>query len=256
MNGSICLYLHKVTGEQKYLDECNRLYKFITNRPTDHDGGIPYRSSSDDIFIDSIGMICPFLAEYGKLTGDNDATNIAIRQLKNFIKYGFDRSSNLPYHGYNLDYNIKCGIIGWGRGLGWFLIGLTGVLINLDKTHKDYQYLHDVLISTISTVMSYQDETGGFHWQLHCLDEPLDSSATSMILYAASNCLNDGIIPKKYQTHISLGMKYLCSQACNKGVFSCSAECGGFSKYPQEYNSYPWSIGPTLAVLSIKNRQP
>ena len=43
------------------------------------------------------------------------------------------------------------------------------------------------------------------------------------------NCLNDNIKDGK--------------------VYNCSAECMGLGLYPQIYNSYAWSVGPTLSCL-------
>src|SRR5699024_2785693 len=116
-----------------------------------------------------------------------------VLQLTNFLSKGIEQESGLPYHAYDVNNDTKLGIIGWGRGVGWLLIGLVDSLEYIPETHKDYKYLKNQFEGLVSKVIKYQHESGGYSWQLTAKDGFYDSSATSMISYAISKGINIGL---------------------------------------------------------------
>ena len=44
---------------------------------------------------------------------------LAVSQIANFLAYGIDTTTELPYHGYEVETGMKYGIIGWGRAVGF-----------------------------------------------------------------------------------------------------------------------------------------
>ena len=70
-------------------------------------------------------MYVPFLVEYSKLTGDTLANSIAYDNMKEFYKYGVDKETGIPSHGYNLKTHIKVGSSNWGRGIGWYILAAS-----------------------------------------------------------------------------------------------------------------------------------
>lgn len=255
INGYSMIYIYEETKDLKYKDALDSLIEYITNHPTDKQGSLPYRvkSSGDmsDIFIDGLGMICPFLCRYGVLIKNNDIINLAINQLKNFIKYGFDVKKNLPYHSYNIENKFKFGIIGWGRAVGWILLGLVDSLEYIDPTHEDYIYLCDCLVNIVNTSIEYQHYNGYFSWQLEAFEGPIDTSTTSMIAYAIGKGIKIGLLDNSYEVHVKKSIIALYKSTKNGYVGDCSAECKGLSMYPQKYGWYPWSQGLTTALVSM-----
>lgn len=67
----------------------------------------------------------------------------ARRQLSNFAAYGMDARSGLPYHGYDLESGVKLGIIGWGRAVGWLLMGLSEYVMDLALTGENRKQTSD-----------------------------------------------------------------------------------------------------------------
>jgi hypothetical protein len=73
-----------------------------------------------------------------------------------------------------------------------------------------------------------------------------------MILYAAAKAVALGLF--EYHTlsvTFERGLTALQSAYRDGQMSSCSAECGGFSIYPQTYGSYPWGNAPTIAFLAL-----
>lgn len=255
--GMALLALYEITGEEKYRTGAdkmvNYLYKMEEN-DADAKGSLPYRPLQKNfhIYVDSIGMVCPFLCKYGLVFKEERAVNLAVMQIKNMLEYGMDTNMFLPYHGYMYESKIKYGIIGWGRAVGWLLMGMADILCFLPKEHPDYRCIKDAFEKVISSTYRYQKENGAFAWQLEATEGPEDSSATAMITSAALKVIDAGIIDSgkdMYGKNVKKAAKFLGSCEKNGRIFACSGECKGFSEYPQFFGAYPWSLGPGLEVL-------
>lgn len=53
----------------------------------------------------------------------------------------------------------------------------------------------------------------------------------------------------KYENALTAGRHALERSVRSGLVYQCSGECEGFSRYPQRYGAYPWSLGPALEAL-------
>jgi len=82
------------------------------------DGGtVPYRQSLPDIrFVDTIGLACPLLYYDG-------LEAIADRQIAEYDRALLD--GVFPPHAFSLDNGLPLGVYDWGRGVGWYILGLV-----------------------------------------------------------------------------------------------------------------------------------
>jgi len=196
-------------------------------------------------------MICPFLCRYGRAFHDQNAIDLAINQIINFIKYGFDSKTYLPYHGYNITGNIKHGIVGWGRAVGWLLIGMIDSLEYIMPSNPFYKILIYQYEVIIKTTIKYQQNSGYFTWQLTALEGHVDTSATSMISYAIKRGVMIGILDRSYLYYSNSGLFALSHSIENGVVLDSSAECMEFGMYPQNFGSNQWAQGPTTALAAL-----
>ena len=262
MNGYSLLYVYEQTKEKKYEEAANRLYAYVHDYKKDMTGTLPYRKHhSNHMYVDAIGMIVPFLCRYGRVFNHKEAFTIGIDYLIDFIKYGMDEKTGLPYHGYDFITKTKYGIIGWGRAVGWLMLGLADSLeFLLDHHIKDKLYIE--LKRLINVCIEYQRADGYFAWQLTAMDGPKDTSATAMIGYAIQKMMQYESIYEKqnakkdtrtkditYEDVIASIKSALISSCKNGKIYDCSGECEGFSQYPQVYGAYPWSLGPGVRFL-------
>lgn len=252
INGYTLIYLYEETSNEKYLNALYNINDYLIETHKTKEGSIPYRTKKPDrVLVDTLGMTCPFLCRYGFEFGNQKSVNLAIRQLENFIKYGIDEHSGLPYHGYNVNEGVKLGIIGWGRAVGWLLIGFVDSLEYIPKNHAKYNYLKLIYQDIVDKVIVYQDETGHFKWQLPANEGYNDTSATSMIIYAISKGIRLNLLPDTMNSYVELSINALSMNIVDGRVMKSSAECRGISMYPQNYNNFPWAQGPTTMVFTL-----
>lgn len=86
---------------------------------------VPYNTAVPHIrFVDTIGMICPFLFKYAYEYGQESAALLALRQIEEYFEYGMHPLLGLPVHCFDVNTAAPLGIYGWGRGCGWLAEGL------------------------------------------------------------------------------------------------------------------------------------
>lgn len=230
-----------------YQKMIEKLAEYGLSYPVDEMGSFPYRAAQNNgyVFVDAIGLACPFLYRYGTIYHRNDAMELAVKQIVNFVAYGMDGSTGLPYHGYEMHTTCKYGIIGWGRAVGWLLRGMAGCMISEYGAGR----LKDSYIGLIEAVLPYQHKDGYFSWQLQALDGPIDTSATGMICVALKQGIESGILAEpKYEQALQAGRNAVYRSVKDGRVYDCSGECEGFGQYPQRYGAYPWALGPALML--------
>lgn len=261
--GVALLILCEKTGEEKYRTGADRMAEYLFALETEEANGagsIPYRPAQKNkhVYADGIGMMCPFLSRYGVAFGKEKAVKLALTQIENMLEYGMDEKTGLPYHGFQYENRTKYGIIGWGRAVGWLLMGMAGTLEALECRGKpDGMEDRDTICegsrkiagafdNITDRLAAYQKENGAYCWQLQAKEGPEDSSATAMIAYALRKRAGAGTSSEK-------AAEYLASCEKNGKIYQCSGECMGFSQYPQVYGAYPWSLAPCLGVLDVSS---
>lgn len=252
LNGYTLLYLYENTKEEKYKNLATKIFRYIKDYPKLSDGSMEYRKNNGKIvLIDSLGMIVPFLCRYGKIFSNNEAHILGQKLLMNFIKNSMDVETGLPYHGYRSESLEKIGIVGWGRGMGWILIGLIDSLENLPENEENYLFLINEYKRLIDKCLEYQQLEGGFSWQLPAIEGHEDTSATSMIGYALRRGMDIKVLDNTYQKYIDKIIRNIISNQKNGIVNNCSAECLGVSMYPQIYKSFPWAQASSMSLLAL-----
>lgn len=257
LSGMALIDLHQITGDDRYKKAADAMVDFLFHHETDGTGSMPYRpkQNNDFIFADGIGMVCPFLCKYGRTYGNMNAVNLAVRQILNFMEYGMDAKTGLPYHGYHIESGVKHGIIGWGRAVGWIMLGMSETLAYLDESNPNYEPIKQAYRRLVDKVEAYQLEGGLYNWQLGAKEGPADTSATAMILYSIARSLENKVLIGIHKSRMMRGreaLKYLVRDGQISGAL---AECQGFSMYPQVYGAYPWSLGPALSLFALTKEE-
>ena len=255
MNGCALIYLNESMGG--WDEEIGKIIEMIFSHPLDKNGNLLYRKHCPDyVFVDTIGMVVPFLTEYYRMhPGETKALELAERQILNFLQNGMDDDTGLPYHGFDSRTGNKCGIIGWGRALGWLLLGMAYYVKNAENPNLEIvEQLKGILLK----VCDYQREDGSIAWQITAREGHEDTSATAMICYAMKIGLNkpefNDSEREKLEQCIWKGTKTLYKNTIDGNVVNCSGECQGFGMYPQIYGTYPWAQGMALALLAASEQ--
>ncbi len=146
------------------------------------DGTVQYRTFMPNYrYVDTLGFICPFLVAYGKRYGKPECIELAVRQLEQYIRHGVLDTHFLPVHAYHLQHSTPLGLFGWGRGLGWFAIGLMDTWRELPAQHEAKQRLERFVVRFAKSALAFQSQGGHWSWTVTRKEARPDSSATAVL---------------------------------------------------------------------------
>lgn len=255
MNGYALLYLFEIDDEWWTQESLQKMFDYIKTYPRTGTGGLPYRTNNSEVtLVDYLGMICPFLSRYGKIFNSEEASDLSTVLLEDFLLNGMDDKTGLPYHGFRSGTTEKLGIIGWGRGVGWLLIGMVDTLAFLDRSSEEFPKLLNQFRLLLNSTIKYQDETGYFKWALNANNGHKDTSATVMIGYSIKRAMDLDLLDTEYAHYAEKSLQALLRSTKNGLVFDSSAECIGPGMYPQRYEWNLWGqgFGTAFALTMLK----
>ena len=245
LSGCAILDVYKLTGNVRYLDAADAMAEYALKAPKDRTGAVIYRPgrAHDYVFADGVGMMAMFLSKYAEVVngleeagkncrfdhkvsdgcdtaGSYDgrakqaraALSEALAQLEIYHKYGFDKTTGLPAHGYEAEklsgssYEsseaevntggrvfgesrisvVQKGFPGWGRAVGWYLGGYCEYC---RASHGRPGFLEEDIFFRL--VESSRKKDGSFPWLLTEKNGESDISATAMISAAEMNLGTD-----------------------------------------------------------------
>ncbi len=148
-------------------------------------GSVPYSHNPDHRYVDTIGLVCPFLMKYGLVYDNQKAIEVAVSLIKEYEQYGLHPDFSVPVHCYDAKTKAPLGLYSWGRGCGWWATGLSESYKVLENTDSD-SYVDEKkvilknLLSFSKSVIDYQSADGSFDRNIFAASGG-DSSATAMI---------------------------------------------------------------------------
>lgn len=180
--GLVFLQLYELTHKDRYLTGAHHIYEGVQNFRGE-DGLYRYRLGLDVFFIDTIGLLCPFLVRYAEVISNRLIKADAERQVKFALECCVEPNQGLAFHAFDLTTNQPLGSINWARGMGWFLLGLSAVARSGDT------YFMSAMQRYTDILMSMREPYGFWPQFLgHTNDKNIDSSGTLMFLYAFQQC--------------------------------------------------------------------
>ena len=143
------------------------------------------------LWVDDFYMSIPFLAQMGKLTGEDRYYDDAVKQVIQMSARLFDPATNLYDHSWfaNATYDPK---FFWGRGAGWALMAMAELLSVLPETHRDRPKVLDIFQRSVQGAAAVQGPTGLWHQLLDKTDSYLETSASAMFTFAIARGVNRG----------------------------------------------------------------
>lgn len=255
MKGYSLIYLLNITKNSRYEQACQQLASSILlEHERVGDGCLPYTptGSAQGILVDTLAMICPFLARYSNHFQETEAMKVSINQLKQFVRKNVDHDTRFPYHGYYDDGPKRLGMHAWGRGTGWYMMGLIDTLLEMSEQHPDYPELFNAYLDAANSLKKYQRQDGHWNWAILHRKDRFDSATTSMIGYSLMRGLQRNFLDNSFQTVVNTAIQGLVNVTNAHGVLDGSlGECKGLGKYPQSYGSSPWLQGSATAFAAI-----
>lgn len=284
--GMALIDLHQITGNDKYKKAADHIFDYVMNHAMDETGSLLGDTKSDTrniansatsgasagirngntpgnpnsnnyVYAETIGMVCPFLAKYGRIYENAGAYNLAVAQIQNFVQFGLDEKLVLPYHAYDSQSRMKMGIIGWGQAVGKLMMGMSETLYYMETDKPGYETVKQAYRRLVDKVEAYQMEGGLYNWQLLAKEGPADTAASAMILYSVAQSLEDKVLIGIHKNRMIRGVEAIKACIQEDGTLpGASAECKGINNYPVVFDSYPWSIGPAMSLLVLLEEVP
>lgn len=235
--------------QEKYKPAYDSIWKLVQSL-VGKDRTVQYRSHTKDFrYVDTIGFICPFLVCYGTLFNNDEATLLGCNQIAEYEKKGMYPGQSLPCHAYNVNTGMPAGLFGWGRGLGWYAIGLIDAWNELPETHPQKKPLTQSVVSFSQTVLKFQNPKGGWNWLITDETAVTDSSATATLAYFLTYAsripgLEDCAGAKEK------ALRYLMSVTRRNGAIDLSqGDTKGIGIYSHEFDILPFTQGFALRTL-------
>lgn len=253
MKGYSLLYLAQATGAALYRIAAQQLVdSLLAEHPTASDGSLVYETISHSVLVDTLAMICPFLARYSSLYGNTEAMRVSTNQLLQFVRINVDADTCLPYHGYYSDGPRRLGMHGWGRGTGWYVLGLIDTIAELPRTHPDRLELTEAYVRAAHALRDFQRPDGHWNWAIPHRADGYDSSTTSLVGYSLIRGLQIGVLDSSFLQTISAALRALVHVTHANGILDGAlVECWGLGQYPQCYGPRPWLQGATTAFAAL-----
>lgn len=238
----------------KYKKAFDSTYKLI-NDHIGEDGTVQYRKfMSNYRYVDTIGFICPFLISYGITYNKPECIDLAVKQIEEYEKYGMLENKMIPCHAYSLDNKAPLGLYGWGRGLGWYAIGLIDSYCELPNDNKYKKQLEESVIKFAKTVIKYQQENGCWNWTVTRKESRSDSSATATLCWFLLNASNIDCISKECKDAYEKGIRYLMSVTRRNGVVDFSqGDTKDIGVYSILFDKLPFTQGFCIRCASKNN---
>lgn len=255
MIGPVFLEMYIKTGQKKYLVASNHLKTFLTEEYSCSETGLlPYlqrEGKENYMFVDAIGMVCPFLVRFGQMSGDRKAVDLGVQQMVEFLNCSMEVETGLPFHAYDAARGEKYGLVGWTRGVGWLLWGLADSLSYLPKDHEKYEFLKDHFVAIVEGISQYSRKNGVFPWIINNPYSTIDTSGTAMIGWAVESGIQAGILSPDYSAFVESMLHGIIGYTNKTGeVMYSLAECNGVGHYPAGFTNTEFGQGATFAFYA------
>jgi unsaturated rhamnogalacturonyl hydrolase len=177
--GMLFLRLYELTSTNRYLSAATYVFNGL-QRFKGPEGLYRYRLGLDVFFIDTVGLLCPFLVRYAGVLGLTCALADAEKQVEFALARCIEPTTGLAFHAFDLKREQPLGSVNWARGMGWFVLGLAAVAL-AGRQLKSVEALRRsaIILDALREAPGYWPQFLG-----HTNDCEIDSSASLMFLYA------------------------------------------------------------------------
>lgn len=251
--------LYQLSGQKKHLELCEEWSTWIMKEMLrTGDGALQHMITGDpndgQILIDTLFMTCLFLAKAGEVLGKPEYVEEAKRQFLIHIKYLYDKSSGLFYHGWDFNKSHNYGAVRWGRGNSWYTCGLVDFLDMVEVEPGLKQYLLDTFQAQVAALAKYQDRSGLWHTIIDDETSYLETSASAAFGYGILKGIRLGYLDAAY-THVGMkAVEGVISQISSEGVVqgvSYGTPVGNDAQFYKDIPVCPMTYGQALTILLL-----
>jgi unsaturated rhamnogalacturonyl hydrolase len=206
------------TGEERYLAAAEDQIEFVLNAPRVYNGGIWHNKDAPELWVDSLYIMIPPIAQLGACTGDQSLIDEAAAQIVAHAEPLQDDRTGLFRHMWRETPNDYPEGTFWGRGNGWAAAGILDVLEHLPEDYERRDELTAILHNQLEEVVSLQDKSG-YWWNV--LDDDstfLETSVTAIFAYVLRRGIDIGLVSESYAENADRAYRAIRNAVNDEGV--------------------------------------
>ena len=190
-SGEAVLWAARATGDPRYHQAAEwQLYWLLEHAPRSDDGILFHLTSARQVWVDTLYMVCPFLAA----AGHPDA---AVGQIDGHRSRLYSESAGLYAAIWDEDRRTLARPAFWGTGNGWVLAAIARVMPHLPRGPiRDELGRHAERM--IESSMRYRRQDGLFHNVLNEPDSFVETNFAQMLAYTIFCGVADRWLPFGY----------------------------------------------------------
>lgn len=200
---------------------------------TDIGETIPYRKHVKNLrFVDTIGMVVPFLHHIGM-------DEVAARQVADY-----DRAllrGVFPAHAYNVETDLPLGVHDWARGIGWYILGL---IFSTDVADHNAR-----IVRLANALLPLQKTDGSYACFVFNRADRMESSGTALIgllmlkAFALTSNVEYFDCAKRVETSLMRATRR------DGALDYCQADTQGTGFYSHVFSTMPFAQGISLLLF-------
>ena len=244
-----------VVDSSHYKPAQDKLWELIQEH-IGEDGTVLYRKWMKDYrYVDTIGFICPFLISYGMKYDKPECIRLAVEQIKAYEHFGMLSDQYIPCHAYHIKTHYPLGLYGWGRGMGWYAIGLIDAWRELPDHHELKQTLTDSVKNFVRSALALQSPQGNWNWTATRPESRGDSSATATLAWFMLNASTLEEIREDCLKSSDLAINYLMKVTRRNGAVDFSqGDTKDIGVYSSLFNILPFTQGFSIRTITLSRR--
>lgn len=212
--------------------------------------------NNGEMWIDTLFMAVLFLNKMGHLHHRQDFISEATKQVLIHIKYLYDKSSGLFYHGWTFNQRNNFGGIFWCRGNSWFTFGileyLEDSLYTLDLGVRDF--IVDTFKSQAKALKLLQAPSGLWYTVLNDSTSYEEVSGSAAISKGLLKAVSMGLLDDSYRICALKAIEAICDNIDTDGtVLNVSAGTGmGYdAEHYKNILKMPMAYGQSLTLVAL-----
>lgn len=253
--GMLSYAVWKAIGERRDVRPAMEETMAVIRKNLSGEGLLSYTGGKDnpELYVDTLGLACPFLALYGSKTAQAEPEELAFRQLEFFHTYGLYENTYLPNHAIHRETKLPLGVYGWGRGAAWYLIGLMDTYENLQSPQRRAA-VRGWMEEAAENYLRFQRPDGGFGATLQRM-ETYDSSATAVLAWFYGEMYQ--MTSKADYLRVKEGClnKLLKNTRITGAIDWCQGDTKGIGIFAQTYDIMPFAQGMTLRACCMNHEK-
>ncbi|MDU0203784.1 glycoside hydrolase family 88 protein [Paenibacillus sp. MAH-36] len=217
------------------------------------EGSVTYRKFMKDYrYVDTIGFICPFLVAYGIRYDHEECIELAIKQIRTYEEHGMLEGHYIPSHAYQINSKVPLGLFGWGRGLGWFAIGLVDAWNELPQEHVYKGVLETSVKRFAKAAIQFQQDQGNWNWTVTRRESRPDSSTTATLGWFMLNASQITEISEECLDSANKAIYYLMKATRRSGAVDFSqGDTKDIGVYSMLFNILPFTQGFCIRMMNF-----